>query len=202
MDSLFLGSQSSSRKELLQKIDIPFIVIDQSADEMQCDWGLPFPNVVENIALYKMEHIILPNKVESSYVFVLTADTLAQTKDGTINGKPMNVSEARFMLRNARSGGKIATSFCLDKKVFVSGQWEMDKRIIGHAEAELVFDVPDEWIAIYLDSSSALTSSGSITIEGFGSQFLRSIRGSYSAVVGLPLFELRMALTDIGFFKH
>ena len=38
-----------------------------------------------------------------------------------------------------------------------------------------------------------------MAIEGVGSQFVKSIDGSYTAIVGLPLFELRTALLELGF---
>ena len=57
---LLLGSKSYSRKLLLDYARIPYHVIEQEADETQCDWGLAMPQVVANIALYKMEHVIMP----------------------------------------------------------------------------------------------------------------------------------------------
>ena len=66
---------------------------------------------------------------------------------------------------------------------------------------EYKFVIPDEWIEIYLKHSLlALSASNAIAVEGYGAQFLTAVNGSYSAIVGLPMFELRQALSDVGFF--
>ena len=41
--------------------------------------------------------------------------------------------------------------------------------------------------------------SGAVAIEEFGAQYLKSISGSYTAVVGLPLYEVKEALIDLNF---
>jgi septum formation protein len=72
-------------------------------------------------------------------------------------------------------------------------------------ESKCVFEVPHELIDWYLekldilDGLSYTNVSGAMAIEGVGSQFVKSIDGSYTAIVGLPLFELRQALTELGF---
>lgn len=43
--------------------------------------------------------------------------------------------------------------------------------------------------------------AGAVTIEEFGMQFVKEIHGSYSNIIGLPLFEVRHALKTLGFQK-
>ena len=45
-----------------------------------------------------------------------------------------------------------------------------------------------------------MQASNAIAIEGCGGQFLQWVRGSYTTIVGLPMFELREALEEIGFY--
>ena len=75
-NTLLLASSSSSRKMLLDESQIPFKVIYQTADESQCDVGLPFQQLVEAIANHKMNHVIMPEGKEGDLAFVLTADTI------------------------------------------------------------------------------------------------------------------------------
>ena len=56
---LYFGSKSQSRKMLLEESQIPFVVVDQDADETACDWGLPLPQLVLSIALYKISKLLL-----------------------------------------------------------------------------------------------------------------------------------------------
>lgn len=198
---LLLGSKSYSRKLLLDFARISYQVIGQDADETQCDWGLEMPQVVANIARYKMEHVVMPQGTAEGHIaFVLTADTLSQEKDGTIGGKPANLQDAIEKIRRARAGMRTGTAFCLDRKVWAGGQWQIAQRIEQYVEAAYIFDIPEEWIDRYIANTIALTASQAIAIEEYGAQFLKEVRGSYSTIVGLPLFEVREALEKLGFF--
>jgi septum formation protein len=66
--------------------------------------------------------------------------------------------------------------------------------------AEYTFDIPDIWIDIYLAKSIGMQTAGAIAVEGYGAQFLKIVDGSYPSIVGLPMFQLRQALEEVGFF--
>ncbi len=197
--TLYLGSKSPSRQMLLKEAGIPFILLDQSADESMCDWTLPLEQVVKAIALYKMEHVLLPVGAEGDEIVVLTADTLSQDKNGKIEGKPENRDDAVRQLKAARNGSRLCTAFCLDKKRFTKGQWVLVHRIAQVVRAEYEFMVPDEWLDRYLANVAVLNCANAIAIEAYGNQFLKTVQGSYSTIVGLPMFEVREALAELGF---
>ncbi len=199
-DLLLLASKSPSRKMLLEQAHIPFKVIEQDADESQCDWGLALPQLVQDIALHKMNHVIVPPGTnEGQHCFVLTADTLNTDLNGVIHGKPIDRADAIAKIKGARDGSRLCTAFCLDKKVWQDGKWIVAQREQRCVSAEYIFSIPDELIDLYLEKSSGLQTSNAIAIEEFGAQFLRSVHGSYTAIVGLPVFELREALSAVGF---
>lgn len=197
---LYLGSTSASRKMLLTEAKIPFTLVGQSADEAQCDWGLSLQKVVEHIALYKMEHVTLPAGQQGDICFVLTADTLTENEYGELEGKPVDRADAIKKLIAVRNGVRTGTAFCLERRLFDAGQWKVDEHVMQYVEATYQFVVPDHLLDFYLDNVPVI-GSGAIAIEGFGGQFLKDINGSYTAVVGLPMFELRQALTKLGFFN-
>ena len=198
---LLLASKSESRQKLLQEIGITFEVIGQEADEAACDWGMPVDRLVRAIALSKMKHACVPSgDTVGEIVFVLTADTLTRDSGGKVQGKPQTQNEAVAMIRSARGGSFVCTSFCLDRRVWDGKVWQVDKRIQREARARMEFVMPDAWIETYIARSSVLQKSNAIAIEGFGGQFLQTINGSFSTIVGLPLFELRQALEELGFF--
>jgi septum formation protein len=200
--TLLLGSQSASRQMLLTQAQIPFILVAQSADETACDWTLPLPELVATIARIKMDHLLVPSgNQEHDYCFVLTADTLSQDVRGGIQGKPTSREDAIAKIKSARAGSRLSTAFCLDKKIWRKGKWEVAERIEQVVHAEYAFIISDEWIDIYLNNSElAFSASNAIAIEGYGNQFLQTVYGSYSTIIGLPLFELRLALSSLGFF--
>ncbi|MDR3647007.1 MAG: Maf family protein [Candidatus Babeliales bacterium] len=204
---LYLASQSESRQRLLRDSGIPFQTIAQDADEKNFDHTLPLEELVKAIAVSKMEHVILPlGKTEGDICFVLSADTLGLNYNGEICTKPADKDDAIAMLKSYRKGSQTGTAFCLDKKVYKNNSWQVEKRILGFASAKYIFDVPDEWIERYFELSIKsgvhyLNVSGAVAIEEFGAQFLKTITGSYTGVVGLPLYEVRQALDELGFFS-
>lgn len=199
-NTLLVGSKSPSRKMLLRSMQIAFELVEQDADESLCNWALPLPQIVAQIARFKMEHLQLPAGQDGQVCFVLTADTLTQDKDGTVQGKPIDRMDAIAKIKSSRNGSFLCTGFCLDKNVWRNGQWELVERKEQVVHAEYLFDMPDEWIDVYLERSIALNAAGAIAVEDFGAQFLKIIHGSYSGLIGLPLFELREALEELGFF--
>lgn len=198
---LYLASQSPSRQQLLKEAKIPFKLLKQSADEQACDWGLPLDTLVATIALHKMNHVQLPQGKEGEIIFVLTADTLSQDKNGVIQGKPKDTADAIAKIKQAREGTRLCTAFYLDKKKFRKGTWELTERIHQVVAAEYLFIIPDAWINQYLKNTVSLEVSNAIAVEQYGTQFLKEVRGSYSTIVGLPMFEVREALQNLGFFE-
>lgn len=200
MAILYLASGSQSRKDLLRLAHIPFIAISQTADEASCNWSLPLPQLVSAIARLKMDHAVIPPGSVGDVAFVLTADTLSMDMAGNIHGKPCTREEAIFMLKAARDGARLATGFCLDRFVWQDGAWYRERRIEQVVHAAYQFCVPDHWIDAYLAQSPSFEVSNAIAVEGYGLQFLQTVDGSYTTILGLPLFELREALTTLGFF--
>lgn len=201
--TLYLASSSASRQQLLKEAQIPFTIVSQSADEKKCDWTLPWQQVIENIARYKMAHVILPEHAKhQKHVFVLTADTMGVDIDGLVHGKPSDKQDAIDKIKALRRGGKVGTAFCLERRSFKDIAWVVEERIEQFVSADYEFDMPDEWIEKYFEAvPQYMKVSGAITIEGYGAQFLKSLKGSYSTVLGLPLFEVREALETLGFFN-
>ena len=199
--TLLLASKSPSRQMLLREANIDFTTIEQDADEAQCDWNLPVAEVVSHIALYKMEHARIPaGSNVGDICFVLTADTLSSDNNGIIHGKPTDLEDAIAKIKNARTGSTLCTAFCLDRRIWDGTIWNVDERIQQCVSSRYLFDIPDDWIETYLQQTLAQQCAGAIAVEGFGSQFLQLVEGSHSAIIGLPLFELRQALATLGFF--
>ena len=106
------------------------------------------------------------------------------------------------MLIKWRSGCTVLTAFCLDKKIYSGGQWHTKERIERTVTTRIKFDIPEEWLNDYLDNTPSLSVAGGMAIEEYGALFTQSIEGSYSNILGLTLFELREALSKLGFFSE
>lgn len=200
--TLYIASNSASRKILLEQARIPFLVIKQDACESEVSTqDKNLPDIVMQIAQLKMKYAQLPSGVQQGDIcFVLTADTLGLTRSGAVLCKPVDRVDAVAMLQAARFGTVTATGFCLHKLQWDQDAWILLQEVIDFDKAESIFSVPDEWVDMYLDAIPFLTVSGAISIEGFGAQFLESVHGSYEAIVGLPIFKVRQALRKLGFY--
>ena len=201
--SLFLASNSASRKTLLEQADIPFKIIFQNADETLCDMNRDLSLVVCELAELKMNHAVLPQgQFEGQIIFVLTADTLTKDMHGTLHGKPADRNDAIRILKLCRAGTIIGTAFCLQKLIWRNDSWEVVQTILEYDQASCIMNVPDEFLDFYLDRIPFLTISGAIDIAGVGDQFLEEVNGSYSAVLGLPMCKVRQSLFKLGFYEN
>lgn len=199
---LYLASQSSSRNMLLQSSQIPFSLLTQDAEESQCSLSQPLEQLVRQLALLKMKHVKLPIAEEGSVAFFLTADTMTRDSFGQLLGKPVDREDAIRMLKSCRKGAVIGTAFCLERKIFQRDIWITQKTVVGYDQASCVVNIPDAFLDFYLDRVSFMHVSGGIAIEGFGDQFVSEVKGSYSAILGLPMYKIRQALYDLGFYDR
>ena len=200
---LYLASQSPIRKQLLTEAQIPFSVIPQSADEEKHGISANVDKRVTEIAQAKMAHAEIPSgKTVGETCWVLTADSLVQSHAGTIFGKPNSYEHAVQMLRELRAGPcQVVTGFCCSRFVWDGSMWRVDAEYCQAVAAQVVIDITDDWIATYLEKHPyALQTAGVLVVEGYGAQFVKTVHGSYTTVMGLPLYELRCALEKLSFF--
>lgn len=194
MTFIYLASGSHSRQKLLQEAKISFKLLSQNADESKCGWSLPLKELVELIADFKMDHVILPSGKEGDEIRVLTADTLTLDGNGEIAGKPKSKKEVVERIKSYRKGAVTGSAFCLSTKKFRNDVWQEVDRVLGYSQAEYIFDIPDHKIDWYLQNAfegiSFMNVSGGVMVDGAGAQFVKEIKGSYTAILGLPMYEL------------
>jgi septum formation protein len=132
--------------------------------------------------LAKAKAIDISEKYADSWV--LGADTIVLI-DASILGKPGSKEEARFMLK--RLSGKmhqVITGYCLcrkAKKDIISGTVKTNVQFKTLRDAEI------EW---YIQTGEPFDKAGAYAIQGIGAFLVKSIDGSYTNVVGLPVCEV------------
>lgn len=201
---LYLGSQSAVRQHLLTISGIPYKVLQHTSNEIIDSTNLSFNDHVLAIAKHKMKHLVFPDHTNETgnTIFILTADTLMRMQHNKqILGKPKDKTDAKRMLRILRSGTiKLATGCCLEKKEWKDDSWHTIEKYHWVTPTTLEFHVPDKDMETYFEKMPhALYACGAGVIEDFGLNFLKSINGSFTAVLGLPLFELREMLEKLNF---
>lgn len=185
--SLFLASKSPRRRELLEQIGIRFASLDIDLDET---WrpGEDPETYVGRLALNKARagRALVAS---SSRLPVLAADTAVVVGE-RILGKPCDSSEAAAMMR-LLSG---RTHRVLSAVAIVGEEERQDISI-----SEVRFrTVSAQEAAAYWESGEPCDKAGGYAIQGLGALFVANLRGSYSGVVGLPLFETARLLAEAG----
>ena len=205
IDILYLASQSQPRRRLLELAGISYQIISHSSNE---EIESPFANFeahVLAIAHSKIKSVLLPSseEIKSNHIFVLTADTLVKTQfSNQILGKPKDIDDAKRMIRLTNQEPVIvATGCCLEKQVCCNGNgWKLADYKHWTTSTIVESYLDEDRIDWYLSKQpEALHGCGACIVEEYGQGFLKSVNGSYTSILGLPLYELRQALKAMNF---
>jgi septum formation protein len=184
---VYLASRSPRRRELLHQIGVAHRLLDIEVDERVREGESPSDYVLrvsQDKAVAGLEACHGAAKLP-----VLAADTCVVT-DNQMLGKPADREEGLWMLRRlSGSTHRVYTAVALDNgrlatRLSVS---EVSFRPLSEAE-----------IAAYWASGEPADKAGGYAIQGLAAQFIRELRGSYSGVMGLPLFETAELLAEAG----
>lgn len=174
---IVLASGSPRRKELLEQIGASFLVFVSDAAEES-------GNRLEPEELVRINAVAKAKAVAVSYPDepVLGADTVVSL-DGQTYGKPCDKKEACRMLA-AFSGRthQVSTGIAIVVKGEVYTDVVTTKVTFGK--------ITEEEIARYVETGEPLDKAGAYAVQGIAARFIEKIEGSYSNVVGLPLFAV------------
>ena len=191
INSLCLASASPRRKLLAARLGLPLEIIRIDAEEKPGE-GAP-EKVAEELACQKAQavlekHMPGPNEV------ILTADTSVWL-EGRMFGKPSGEAEAKEMLR-ALSGKdhEVITGCAL---LYRGGLSEIKTLLFSSVTTVTVDELTDEEIDAYVSSGDPLDKAGAYGIQGDFGVHVRSIKGSYDNVVGLPVNRIYSQLKKI-----
>jgi septum formation protein len=208
-DQLFLCSSSASRKRLLTEAQIPFQSIPHQTDEEAILFKDSLADFVLRIAQAKeasVDRSFLEKETNTKKrFFFLSADTLVQgTTNKKIYAKPQNYQNAIEILQEIQSEPLLlATGTVLSGYQWNNNHYERFFYDAWPTETTLLYSLPTTEIECYLQKTpAALSATGAITVENEGAQYLAWINGSYSNVVGLPLFELQQRLRALHFVSQ
>lgn len=185
---IYLASRSPRRRELLAQIGVRFAVLDADTDESRASGEQP-EDYVLRLALDKARaaRARLPGDETRP---VLGADT-AVVVDGHILGKPDSVEHAMEMMR-LLSG---RTHRVLTAVALIGPDGERTDL----SESRVTFRSVDESEVIrYWRTDEPRDKAGGYGIQGYGAIFISALNGSYSGVMGLPLFETGRLLDQVG----
>lgn len=194
MIDLILASASPRRAELLSQIGIKYKVQAVDIDESSLPNETP-EVLVQRLALEKSCAVnasknSVKNSLLNKQIPILGSDTL-----GIINGellvKPENFEHAYSML-STMSGcwHEILTA------VAITHQGETQLKL--NLNRVLFRKISDKEIQAYWKTGEPQDKAGAYAIQGLAASFVERIEGSYSGIMGLPLFETSQLLRQFG----
>jgi len=185
---LYLASQSPRRRQLLEQLGVRFDTIDVDVPEVRAPGESP-ADYVSRVAREKAGAGLLKLAGVPGTV-VLGADTEVVLGD-EVFGKPADAPHAAQMLRRleGRAHQVITVVWCMS-----AGR---EERAVNESTVEFGA-LPDAALAAYIASGEPMGRAGAYAIQGRAGAFIARITGSYSSVMGLPLFETADLLRRFG----
>jgi septum formation protein len=185
---VYLASASPRRQELLTQLGVDYRVVRVAVDETPRP-GEGAADLVCRLASAKAGAGLAAR--ESPQAPVLSADTSVALGD-ELFAKPADQADAlRILGRLSGRTHSVWTAVAL-----ADGQRER----VELSRSEVTFrPLVTEEIAAYWRTGEPADKAGAYAIQGRGAQFIADLKGSYSGVMGLPLFETARLLTLFGF---
>ncbi len=183
---LYLASRSPRRSQLLAQIGVDFAQMDVEIEEVSRP-GEPATDYVRRMAREKAQagFSVLDGKCP-----VLAADTDVVV-DGRILGKPTDEECALAML----SGLSGRTHEVMSAVALIWPQGEASRLSISQVGFRILTEAE---MRAYWRSGEPADKAGSYAIQGLAALFIDRLQGSYSGVMGLPLFETATLLAEAG----
>jgi septum formation protein len=193
---LYLASQSPRRRQLLDQLGVRYQMllpdVHEDAESLEAVRpGEPPLDYVQRVTLAKWEAAVRRLAARRRHegwpsAPILCADTTVALGE-RILGKPADAAEAAEMLASLSGGThRVLTAVVVDGQMRVS-----DSRVrwrVLHADE----------IARYVSSGEPMGKAGAYAIQGRSGAWTEHLSGSYSGIMGLPLFETAELLRPLG----
>jgi septum formation protein len=185
--TIVLASASPRRRELLTQIGVPHEVLAVDIDES----ALPGEAPAELALRLARGKALAGQARDGGGRAVLGSDTIV-VLEGCVFGKPRDATDARRML-----GALSDRTHQVMSAVALALPGGAVHEALSITEVDMR-PIEPEQINTYWASGEPVGKAGAYAIQGLGAVFIRHIRGSYSGVMGLPLYETASLLQAAG----
>jgi septum formation protein len=195
-DFIYLASQSPRRRQLLEQIGVAHQLLlpapDEDAEALEAlQPGEAPARYVQRVTALKLDAALARLRALGLPAGpVLCADTtVALGRD--ILGKPADARQAQAMLsRLAGQTHRVLTAVAVQK-----GR----KRLTALSQSRVRFaPMSAAQIRAYVESGEPMGKAGAYGVQGWAASHIEHIQGSYSGIMGLPLFETAQLLRQLG----
>jgi len=213
---LVLASASPRRRDLLGFLGVPFRAVANDGEERLHPPPTAVVAALPACAVPLATHpaLLAWRKADAACAeapgsVIIGADTIV-VLDGDVLGKPRDPAQARMMLR--RLSGRTHTVYTglavIGQEVGVGG-WDSGIPQLPTPNSQLLLDLvasdvtiadlTDAEIDAYVATQEPMDKAGAYGIQGLGGRLVRSVAGSYTCVVGLPLVAIHRMLSAAGY---
>jgi septum formation protein len=196
---VYLASQSPRRRQLLEQIEVRHELLlpapEEEAEKLEAEWPGELPqDYVVRVTGLKLA------AAQTRWALralppapVLCADTTVAL-DGAILGKPRDAQHACRMLA-ALSGSEHEVLTAVALAWPAQGQWQ---RAAALSRSRVRFaSLSQAEIERYVASGEPMGKAGAYAVQGLASRYIVQIHGSYSGIMGLPLYETASLLSQV-----
>jgi len=185
---IILASASPRRAELLDQIGVKYTIQAVDIDENSQANETP-EALVQRLAIEKSQALLVKNDNSENGLAVLGADTL-----GVLNNellvKPQDFEHAHYMLSNMSGNWhEILSAVALSYKGKTEIRLNSNKVLFRQLSLK---EIEDYW-----ETGEPRDKAGAYAVQGLAAAFIERIEGSYSGIMGLPLFETADLLKNI-----
>ena len=180
---IILASKSPRRRELMRLLGHPFICVTSNIEEDYVEGETPAQHVIR---LSELKAIDVGG--ENVRGIIIGSDTIVVI-DNEILGKPCSADEAvEMIMRLQGRTHDVFTGFAIynpeNKRIF------SDYQTSEVTMCEISLDIEKK----YVDTEESLDKAGAYGIQGYGAVLIKSVKGCFFNVMGLPLSKLMEAL--------
>lgn len=198
-ERIWLASKSPRRQELLTQLGVPFDVLQPPVQDTT-NSDMVDESIRTGESAYDYVSRLSQEKADYAWRYllseelalrpVLSADTTVVI-DGEILGKPANQAEAKSMM-SALSGRthQVLTGIAI--------RWHEQSFSAVQVSHVTFCQLDDTRIDAYTSTDEPYDKAGGYGIQGLAGKFISRIDGSYSSIMGLPLYETAELLRKIG----
>ena len=189
---IYLASASPRRAQLLTQIGIVHMSLDANINEVLLSQESAV-DYVSRLAVQKAQTVWQHNKQHAhpqAILPVLGADTIV-VHDGVILGKPSN--QAEFLRFFARLSGTTHDVYSAIAVVYE----DKIEQALSYSQVRFSTVTPQQALQYWM-TGEPCDKAGGYAIQGLGALFIDNLSGSYSGVMGLPLFETAQLLAGFG----
>lgn len=187
-NKIVLASASPRRLELLQQIGVNVLLMPVAVNEIMMSDEAPL-DFVQRMAMEKARagfELMSQQQIEHP---VLGSDTIVEL-NGEVFGKPEDIEQAEAML--AKLSAKVHQVHTAVTIKTATAEYSA----LSSSQVEFSL-LSNEQIKAYVATAEPMDKAGSYGIQGLAAQFIKRLNGSYSGVMGLPLFETAELLAKL-----